>query len=183
MGLPIPDAMVLYEEVLHTVTQIFPIIKKTLFLLLLAAIAALVTNHFSPVGIELIGQWDQGKSVINADTKDGSPDHHPDIDDVDMAKLIYDGGKAVFMDARSSDSYGKGHIKGAVSLPVEEFDSMTEFLLNHYPTDKHIITYCSGRSCEDSHRLAQMLFDFGYESVSIMIDGFPVWEESGFPVE
>jgi rhodanese-related sulfurtransferase len=168
---------------LYTVTQIFPIIQKAFFLLFLAAIAALVTNHFSPVGIELIGQWDQGKSVINADTKDGSPDHHPDIDDVDMAKLIYDGGKAVFIDARSTDSYGKGHIKGAVSLPVDEFDSMIEFLLNRYPTDKHIITYCSGRSCEDSHRLAQMLFDFGYESVSIMIDGFPVWEESGFPVE
>lgn len=168
---------------MHKVTQILPIIKKAFSLLFLAVIAALITNHFSPVRIELIGQWDQGKSVINADTKDGSPDHHPDIDDVDMAKLIYDGGKAVFVDARSTDSYGKGHIKGAESLPIDEFDYMIEFFSNRYPTDKHIITYCSGRSCEDSHRLAQMLFDFGYESVSIMIDGFPVWEESGFPVE
>jgi rhodanese-related sulfurtransferase len=168
---------------LHKVTQILPIIKKAFSLLFLAVIAALITNHFSPVRIELIGQWDQGKSVINADTKDGSPDHHPDIDDVDMAKLIYDGGKAVFVDARSTDSYWKGHIKGAESLPIDEFDYMIDFFSNRYPTDKHIITYCSGRSCEDSHRLAQMLFGFGYESVSIMIDGFPVWEESGFPVE
>lgn len=168
---------------MHNVTQILPIIKKTFSLLLLAVIAALITNHFSPVRIELIGQWDHGKSVINADTKDGSPSHHPDIDDVYMAKLIYDGGKAVFVDARSTDSYGESHIKGAESLPIDEFDYLIEFFSNRYPTDKHIITYCSGRSCEDSHRLAQMLFDFGYESVSIMIDGFPVWEENGFPVE
>ena len=168
---------------MHKVTQILPIIKKSFFLLFLAAIAALITNHFSPVRIELVGQWDQGKSVINTDTKDGSPDHHPDIDDVDMAKLIYDGGKAVFVDARSTDSYGKGHIRGAESLPIDEFDYMIEFFSNRYPTDKHIITYCSGRSCEDSHRLAQMLFDFGYESVSIMIDGFSVWKDNGYPVE
>ena len=168
---------------MHRVTQTSPVIKQVLLLLFLAVTTALVTNHFSPVGIELIGQWDQGKSVIRAYTIEGSPDRHPDIDDVGMAKLIYDSGNAVFVDARSKDSYRKGHIKGAVSLPVDGFDNMVDSFSDLYPSDKHIITYCSGRSCEDSHRLAQMLFEFGYESVSIMIDGFLVWEESGFPIE
>ena len=168
---------------MHRVTQIFSEIKKVPFLLLLAATAALVTNHFSPVGIELIGKWDQGKSVIDPDTKNGSSDRQPDIDDIDMAKLIYDSGSAVFVDARSAASYWKGHIKGAISLPVEGFDDMVDSFSNLYPIDKHIITYCSGRLCEDSHSLARMLMEFGYQSVSIMIDGYPVWEENGFPVE
>jgi rhodanese-related sulfurtransferase len=160
-----------------------PEIKKVPLLLSLAVTVALVTNHFSPVGIDLIGKWDQSKSEIRPDTKDGSTDLHPDIDDIGIAKLIYDSGNAVFVDARSMDSYRKGHIKGAVSLSVEGFNNLVDSFSNLYTIDKHIITYCSGRLCEDSHRLAQMLFEFGYESVSIMIDGFTVWEEYGFPVE
>ena len=163
--------------------QIFPILKKVLLLLLLAVVAALVTNRFSPVGIAVIGHWDQTNGPSAAETIEASPDQLFEIDDIDIAKLIYDGGKAVFVDARSSSSYKEGHIKGAVSLPISEFDDMIEDLSNRYPLDKHIITYCSGRSCEDSHRLAQVLMEFGYESVSIMIDGFPIWNESGFPIE
>ena len=160
-----------------------PILKQALLLLVLAISIALVVNQFSPVGIALIGQWDQDKGVISAHAKDEIHDSRLVIDNIKIAKLSYDGGKTLFVDARSNDDYNEGHIKGAISLPVGEFDERVGNLLDNYSPDQSIITYCSGRTCEDSHRLAQMLIDLGYESVSIMIDGFPGWKENGYPVE
>ena len=161
----------------------FTIFKQALLLLVLAVSIALVVNQFSPVGIALIGQWDQDKGVISAHARDEIHDSRLVIDNIKIAKLSYDGGKTLFVDARSNDDYNEGHVKGAISLPVGEFDERVGNLLDHYSPDRSIITYCSGRTCEDSHRLARMLIDFGYENVSIMIDGFPGWKENGYPVE
>jgi rhodanese-related sulfurtransferase len=160
-----------------------PILKQALLLLVLAISIALVVNQFSPMGIALIGQWDQDKGVISAHAKDEIHDSRLVIDNIKIAKLSYDGGKTLFVDARSNDDYNEGHIKGAITLPVGEFDERVGNLLDNYSPDQSIITYCSGRTCEDSHRLAQMLIDLGYENVSIMIDGFPGWKENGYPVE
>ena len=160
-----------------------PILKQALLLLVLAISIALVVNQFSPGGIALIGQWDQDKGVISAHAKDEIHDSRLVIDNIKIAKLSYDGGKTLFVDARSNDDYNEGHIKGAITLPVGEFDERVGNLLDNYSPDQSIITYCSGRTCEDSHRLAQMLIDLGYENVSIMIDGFPGWKENGYPVE
>lgn len=160
-----------------------PILKQALLLLVLAVSIAFVVNQFSPVGIALIGQWDQDKGVISAQAKDEIHDGRLVIDNIKIAKLSYDGDKTLFVDARSNDDYNEGHIKGAISLPVGEFDERVGNLLDDYSPDQSIITYCSGRTCEDSHRLAQMLIDLGYENVSIMVDGFPGWKENGYPVE
>jgi rhodanese-related sulfurtransferase len=159
------------------------ILKRALLLLVLAVSVALVVNLFSPAGIALIGQWDQDKGAISAHAKDEIHDSRFVIDNIEIAKLSYDSGETLFVDARSNDDYNEGHIKGAISLPIGEFDVKVENLINRYLLDQSIVTYCSGRTCEDSHRLAQKLIDFGYESVSIMIDGFPGWKENGYPVE
>ena len=46
-----------------------------------------------------------------------------------------------------------------------------------------MITYCSGRTCEDSHNLARLLSEVGFTDVRVFIDGFPGWEAEGYPVE
>jgi len=106
-----------------------------------------------------------------------------EIDEVNLAKTVYDQGDALFMDARSKEDFDDGHIRGAISLPLGEFDDRINAFMERYPSDQPIITYCAGRTCEDSHRLAEKLMEFGYERVSIMIDGFPGWNERGYPVE
>ena len=52
-----------------------------------------------------------------------------------------------------------------------------------YPFDRFIITYCSGRECDDSHRLAVYLKDAGYTRIKVYIDGISGWEKEGYPVE
>ncbi len=106
-----------------------------------------------------------------------------EIGDVTLARKLYDSGKFVFVDARSRDDYEEGHIKGAVSLPVGEFDEKIDVFLEEYSSEKAIVTYCSGRTCEDSHRLAQLLLAFGYTEINVFIDGFPGWKAEGYPIE
>ena len=148
-----------------------------------AVIIAFAVNYFSPGGIALVGQWDVIQGVITAKEKNDIVITDLEIGDVTLARKLYDSGKFVFVDARSRDDYVEGHIKGAVSLPVGEFDEKIDVFLEEYSPEKAIITYCSGRTCEDSHRLAQLLLAFGYTEINVFIDGFPGWEAEGYPIE
>jgi rhodanese-related sulfurtransferase len=148
-----------------------------------AVFLAFLTNTFSPASIPLFGQWDESKGVISAIPNDDRYSIGFEIDSVEKAKEIYDEGDTIFIDARDREAFEQGHIKGAVLLPLGDFDARIENILDRYAADQNILIYCSGRSCEDSHHVAQLLIEFGYENVSVMIDGFPGWEKKGFPVE
>ena len=159
------------------------IFKEISVLIGVSIIAALAVNYFSPAGIALIGQWDTAKGVITANERNDMVLNDLEIGDVTFAKKLYDSKKFVFVDARSRDDYDEGHIKGAVSLPVGQFDEKIEAFSEQYPPDKPIITYCSGRTCEDGNKLAQHLLEFGYMEIGVFIDGFPGWEAAGYPIE
>ena len=146
-------------------------------------IAAFAVNYFSPAGIALVGQWDTSQGVITANEKNDIVLTDLEIGDVTLAKKLYDSQKFIFVDARSRDDYDEAHIKGAVSLPVGQLDEKIEAFLEQYPPEKAIITYCSGRTCEDSHRLAQLLLAFGYTEINVFIDGYPGWKAEGYPIE
>jgi rhodanese-related sulfurtransferase len=78
-------------------------------------------------------------------------------------------------------AFFEGHIPGAVSLPVRSFDEgIADFWQRHAP-EQAIVTYCSGRTCEDSHRLAQRLREAGYGKVRVFIDGYSGWVAAGYP--
>ena len=159
------------------------IIKEISVLVGAAIVAAFAFNYFSPAGIALVGQWDTSMGVITANEKNDIVLNDLEITNVPLARKLYDSNKFVFVDARSRDDYDEGHIKGAVSFPVGQFDETIEAFLDQYPPETAIVTYCSGRTCVDSHKLAQMLFDFGYTEINVFIDGFPGWEAEGHPIE
>ena len=157
--------------------------KQTFILLGVAVILALIVNYYSPVGIALIGQWDTTGGVISAQAKNDVVAGKTEIENVTRAKQLFDNGNALFVDARTHDNYDDGHIPGAVSLPVGQFDERIDTFLDQHAIEQSIVTYCSGRTCEDSHNLAQLLIDFGYNDVKVFIDGFPGWEAEGYPIE
>jgi rhodanese-related sulfurtransferase len=158
-------------------------IKEIVILVGVSMILAFVVNALSPRGIALIGQWDIAGGLITASPAMITEGMPQEIDSVARAKEIFDKGYVLFVDARSSDNYENGHIQGAISLPVGQFDEKIESFLDRYPTEQPIVTYCSGRTCEDSHDLAQFLTDAGFTDVRIFIDGFSGWQAEGFPVE
>ncbi|MEJ2101315.1 MAG: rhodanese-like domain-containing protein [Desulfobacterales bacterium] len=164
--------------------MIFQKTVKEIIILLVASVAlGLMVNFISPRGIALVGQWNTAKGVITADPQPAEEKKPEEIDSVIWAKEIFDKGHVLFVDARSQDNYEKGHIPGAVSLPIGQFDERIESFLNRHALDQPLITYCSGRTCEDSHNLARLLSEAGFADVRIFIDGFPGWKAEGYPVE
>ena len=140
-------------------------------------------NYLSPNGIALVGQWDTAQGVVTAREKNDVVMDELEIDDITHAKTLYDTGNVLFVDARTMEDYFDGHVKGAVALPVNEYDDQIDAFLERYDRDVPIVTYCSGRTCEDSHLLAQLLMERGFMNISVMIDGFPGWEAEGYPVD
>jgi rhodanese-related sulfurtransferase len=158
-------------------------VKEIIILLGLAFFFAFAVNFFSPAGIALVGQWDTEQGVVTARAKNDVVTDDLEIATVGQARKLYDTGGYIFVDARSAEDYKQGHIKGAVSLPVGQFEDKLSAFMERYSPDTSIVTYCSGRTCSDSHRLAELLMEMGYEKINVFIDGFPAWEAEGHPVE
>ena len=157
--------------------------KEIGIILGISIVAAFAVNYFSPAGIALVGQWDTVQGVVTANAKNDIVIDGIEIGTVDLARKLYDSGDYIFVDARSPEDYEEGHIKGAVSLPVGQFEEKIAAFLERYPPEASIVTYCSGRTCLDSHHLAESLMEFGYDKISVFIDGFPGWEAEGHPIE
>jgi rhodanese-related sulfurtransferase len=159
------------------------VLKQLVILLIMPTTLAFICNHFSPRGIPIIGQWDIEKGVVRAMSNHEARIPDLEIDSVEEAKAIFDSDQAVFVDARSEESYLSGHIPGSIHLqPYSGTQKMAEFK-DKVEEDTLIVTYCSGRECEDSHLLAERFMDEGFFEVRVFIDGFPAWESKGYPTE
>ena len=158
-------------------------IKEICILLGLALALAFAVNYLSPNGIALVGQWDTARGVVSAKEKNDIVIEGIEIDSVDQARKLFDSGSYLFVDARSREDYEEGHIKGAVSLPLGQFEDKFEAFLTSHPPETAIVAYCSGRTCQDSHHLAENLMAAGYDQIKVFIDGFPGWEAEGHPIE
>lgn len=153
-------------------------------ILLLATVTGLCINAVSPRGIALMGQWDVDKGVVTAAPKNSPVVHELEIHRVEEAYDLYRSAGALFVDARDESRFREGHIRGAVSLFPYDYDQLFEGFVTRYPDrDRLIVTYCSGRECEDSHTLAQYLIEDGYTQVRVFIDGYPAWVAEGLPVD
>jgi rhodanese-related sulfurtransferase len=104
--------------------------------------------------------------------------------DTPAAKKKWDEG-VTFVDARAADFYlHEGHIAGAISLPVLEFDSVFPLVKDRLPSpDDEIVCYCSGFGCEESTELARRLTEAGYRLVYVYEGGWPEWSEAELPSE
>ena len=102
----------------------------------------------------------------------------------EQAKTLFDRG-ALFADARRTEIFRDGHVRGARSFSVWEADLDGKLLaLSQEGRDltQPIVAYCSGGDCEDSHQLAERLWSIGFNAVFVYRDGFPDWEKRGWPV-
>ena len=88
----------------------------------------------------------------------------------------------LFIDARDFVEYEIAHIKGAVSLPYNDFDKYA-YRLKKIPKDKPLIVYCDGRECDLSILLGDKLFDMGYQKVYIFFGGWVDWQLANYPIE
>lgn len=92
---------------------------------------------------------------------------------------------AIWVDVRDTEDYKRGHIKGALGIPLPEIESR----LSEIPQDKEIVFYCEGTwdggTCEASRSAGRILIKEGYKQGNIKVfeDGYGAWENAGYPIE
>ena len=85
----------------------------------------------------------------------------------------------VVVDARSPESFSRGHVPGAVNLPHRRIDATTAARLGR---DRLVVTYCDGIGCNASTRAALRFAELGF-AVKEMLGGIDWWIRDGYPVE
>ncbi len=95
---------------------------------------------------------------------------------------LYQAGTAVFVDARHDFDFKLGHIKGAINLPLKDYDLRRSVLSGIVP-DRLIVAYCDGAECNSSIGLSVKLMKDGYKNVRIFFGGWREWEAAHLPVE
>ena len=150
---------------------------RQLSVIVLAAVAvALISNHYRPAPLPLVGNWSQEARLT-------SPSGRQMAISLDEAKVMHQSRGAVFMDARPLEEFTKGHIQGAKSLPWHEAEQQVMDVVADLSNDAVIITYCDGDSCNLSKDLALFLDNLGFSKVRILVNGWTVWQNGGLPVE
>jgi len=83
----------------------------------------------------------------------------------------------VVLDVRPTPEYRAGHIRGAVSAPIEELRDV----LPDLPTDVDVIAYCRGPYCVYADEAVRALTNNGRRAARLE-DGYPEWARAGLPV-
>ena len=100
---------------------------------------------------------------------------------LEEAKVLYDSGKAVFIDARGKYMYNTAHIRGAVLLPagseLKEFKKYEDIFKG-----KVLVPYCHGVGCHLADKVAAVLYELGYRKIAIFFGGWNEWTEAKYPV-
>ena len=100
----------------------------------------------------------------------------------DEAKGFFESGSALFVDARHDFDFNLGHIKGALNVPLKDYDTKKS-ALDGIPKDRLIIAYCDGAECNSSIELSVKLMKDGYKNVRIFFGGWREWVDANLPVE
>ncbi|RMF16282.1 MAG: rhodanese-like domain-containing protein [Candidatus Dadabacteria bacterium] len=98
---------------------------------------------------------------------------------VDFAKAFSERGGALFIDVRGDHVFDMEHIRGAVSMPLQD---ILNGRLPDVPKDTLIIAYC-GCPHSMSSAAAEYLQKRGFTNVYVLDEGFYEWKERGYPVE
>jgi rhodanese-related sulfurtransferase len=81
------------------------------------------------------------------------------------------GNEVVLVDVRPAEEFDAGHIRGAVSIPLDELDER----LAELPADSEIVAYCRGTLCAYAHEAVRRLRAEG-RSARRLEGGWPEWQ-------
>lgn len=85
----------------------------------------------------------------------------------------------VIVDSRDKTAYDLGHIKGAISMPLNEIPSRYKEL----PEGKDSIVYCWSSECMLGPTASSKLAELGVKNLKELRIGWCEWSERGFPIE
>lgn len=145
-------------------------------LLLVATVAAAVTNRLRPDGIP----WVVSRNDVYPPPTTQQATAAITRDEVEHAL----GQGAVLIDARAEEKYRNGHIPGAHNLPAESAEQDLWKMSTWAPRlNESVIVYCGGDECDESLQVYELLKRAGFTNLRLYFGGWRDWVAAGKPVE
>lgn len=148
-------------------------IKRTIWEALILAIVcsgiAISFNSARKDGIALIANPDDFRVRTKAEF----------IRSIDASRF-FEEGNAIFVDARSSESYKSVRIEGALNIaPTDDINAFSWLA----QANVYIICYAGQDTQRQAGVVADRLIDFGCKNVYVLYGGIEDWIKQGYPVE
>lgn len=102
---------------------------------------------------------------------------------LEEARQITETFSHIVLDARKPADYNAGRLPGALSLPLTQFDQFFSGVAPLLGGGQPVMVYCSGRECDESIKLGEILIKAGYTNISLFAGGMNDWTKAGYPVE
>jgi len=93
-------------------------------------------------------------------------------------RLLNNNDDALIIDVRESAEFAKGHIKGAINLPLSSFKDKLSSVSK--PKDTAVLTYCT--SGVSSGKACRLLTQAGFSNVHNIAGGINGWLDAKLPV-
>lgn len=153
-------------------------------IILVSIIIGLVYNFTQPRPISLIYQKKE-IAKLGDDELFGGKDTMPKADDLSniddktvtyeqMLKII-NSDDFIIIDARSADYFNINKIGNAINIFPYDDETVVMNKIFDLPQDKKIVVYCDGGNCDSSHKIAEILLNFGYDNTYIYSGGWDEW--------
>lgn len=100
----------------------------------------------------------------------------------EWVKSLLESRQIVLVDARAKEEFNRGHIPGAVSLPLHATDPEFRAFVARHAKETPVVVYCDSVACGASRDLAQKLLTVGgFPTVLDMPGGFAEYSLSQTP--
>ena len=146
-----------------------------LSVLAVAIIAAFIFNIASGNRINVTKKYNIVEHV--------NENYNVEIIDIEIFRFYLEKEDSIILDARPESDFNSGHIPGARSFSINNFDLLFRERGGLLKLGKTILVYCSGPTCEDSHQLAVKLSEKGIKEIFVFSGGMEKWIEAGFEIE
>lgn len=98
----------------------------------------------------------------------------------ELIKMVSTGQKFKLVDVLDKEHYQEEHIRGAISLPLNEIEERANKLLEE---GEVIVVYCASFQCQASTKAAEKLSSLGYKHVLDYKGGLKDYKEANLPLE
>lgn len=97
---------------------------------------------------------------------------------VDVTTAQSWGDRVLWLDARPEEQFTQRHIPGAMQLNEDHWDDQLRMMLTAWSPERKVIVYCSRKTCNASHEVAERLRkEAGLANVFVLEGGWEEWEK------